>query len=130
SWATRTPTVKTTGSEGLDGSKGSEGLDGSGLARTARRSAAPATVAVSVPAWSQLGESGKTPSSGSSPWLGLSPTTPQYAAGIRTEPPVSVPRARSHTSAATSAADPPDDPPEVRHGSRGLRVSPTSGCAN
>ena len=29
--------------------------------------AAPATVAVSVPAWSQLGESGKTPSSGSSP---------------------------------------------------------------
>src|SRR5262249_57551628 len=68
--------------------------------------------------------------SGSSPYLGLSPTTPQYAAGIRTEPPVSVPRARSQTSAATNAADPPDDPPEVRDGSRGLRVSPTSGCAN
>src|SRR5215470_17975444 len=35
---------------------------------------------------------------------------PQYAAGIRTEP--------------------PDEPPEVREGSRGLRVSPTSGWAN
>src|SRR5215813_8395783 len=55
---------------------------------------------------------------------------PQYAAGIRTDPPVSVPSARSHTPAATSAADPPDEPPEVREGSRGLRVSPTSGWAN
>src|SRR5690242_21485699 len=55
---------------------------------------------------------------------------PQYAAGIRTEPPVSVPRASAHAPAATSAADPPEDPPEVRDGSRGLRVSPTSGCAN
>src|SRR5690242_21862246 len=55
---------------------------------------------------------------------------PQYAAGIRTEPPVSVPRASAHAPAATSAADPPEDPPEVREGSRGLRVSPTSGCAN
>ena len=55
---------------------------------------------------------------------------PQYAAGIRTEPPVSVPSASSHTPAATSAADPPDEPPDVREGSRGLRVSPTPGWAN
>src|ERR1700683_1021602 len=55
---------------------------------------------------------------------------PQYAAGIRIEPPVSVPRARSQTPAATRAADPPDDPPEVRETSRGLRVSPPSGFAN
>src|ERR1700744_3300588 len=55
---------------------------------------------------------------------------PQYAAGIRIEPPVSVPRASSHTPAATSAAEPPEEPPEVRDGSRGLRVSPISGCAN
>src|SRR5260370_8329211 len=55
---------------------------------------------------------------------------PQYAAGIRIEPPVSVPSARSQAPAATSAADPPEDPPEVREGSRGLRVSPTSGWAN
>src|SRR5258708_36774196 len=55
---------------------------------------------------------------------------PQYAAGIRIEPPVSVPSARSQAPAATSAADPPEDPPEVREESRGLRVSPTSGWAN
>ena len=45
---------------------------------------------------------------------------------MRIEPPVSVPIARSHTPAATSAADPPEEPPEVRDGSRGLRVSPIS----
>src|SRR6266566_7324753 len=55
---------------------------------------------------------------------------PQYAAGIRIEPPVSVPSASAHAPAATSAAEPPEDPPEVREGSRGLRVSPTSGWAN
>src|SRR5262252_3649475 len=55
---------------------------------------------------------------------------PQYAAGIRIEPPVSVPSASAHAPAATSAADPPEDPPEVRAGSLGLRVSPTSGWAN
>jgi hypothetical protein len=43
---------------------------------------------------------------------------------------VSVPRARSQTPAATSAAEPPEEPPEVRDASRGLRVSPTCGCAN
>src|SRR6185437_14275557 len=48
---------------------------------------------------------------------------------MRIEPPVSVPMARSHTPAATSAADPPEDPPDVRDGSRGLRVSPTRGLA-
>jgi len=41
-----------------------------------------------------------------------------------------VPRASSQAPAATSAADPPEDPPEVRAGSLGLRVSPTSGWAN
>ena len=54
---------------------------------------------------------------------------PQYAAGIRIEPPVSVPSASAQAPAATSAAEPPEDPPEVRAGSRGLRVSPTCGCA-
>src|ERR1700722_11885170 len=48
---------------------------------------------------------------------------------MRIEPPVSVPMARSHTPAATSAADPPEEPPDVRDRSRGLRVSPTRGLA-
>ena len=34
------------------------------------------------------------------------PTTPQKAAGQRTEPPVSLPSARSASPAATTAADP------------------------
>src|ERR1700758_1273636 len=37
--------------------------------------------------------------------------------------------ARPQTPAPTRAAEPPDEPPEVRDGSRGLRVSPMSGCA-
>ena len=61
------------------------------------------------------------------PYDGLSPTTPQYDAGSRTEPPVSVPRAlslffnirnnpqgrtdASHIPAATAAALPPELPP-------------------
>jgi hypothetical protein len=46
-----------------------------------------------------------------SPYVGLKPTTPQSAAGCRTEPPVSVPSAHTTSPAATAAADPPDDPP-------------------
>ena len=44
---------------------------------------------------------------------GLIPTVPVKAAGWRIEPPVSVPVAPRHRSAATAAADPPDDPPGV-----------------
>lgn len=62
------------------------------------------------------------------PYEGLSPTTPQYDAGRRTDPPVSVPSAldswckakqvkqgdityASHIPAATAAALPPELPP-------------------
>ena len=83
-----------------------------------------ATVRVSVPTWSHVGESGNTPSTGTRPNVGFRPTIPQYAAGIRIEPPVSVPSAWSHTPAATSAAEPLLDPPDVRLSSRGLNVIP------
>lgn len=63
-----------------------------------------------------------------SPYEGLRPTTPQYEAGSRTEPPVSVPKALNinvqslkhceirstyavHIPAATAAALPPELPP-------------------
>src|SRR5665647_1018755 len=49
---------------------------------------------------------------------------PQNAAGQRTEPPVSVPSARSASPAATEAAEPPEEPPGTREISRGLRVGP------
>jgi hypothetical protein len=52
--------------EGLGAGLRVEGLGG-GLVRAARRAAEPATVAVRVPAWSQLGERGKIPSSGRRP---------------------------------------------------------------
>ena len=72
----------------------STGLRSTGRAASTDNSrAACSTVRVSVPTWSQLGESGKTPSIGTSPYVGFSPMTPQYAAGIRIEPPVSVPSA-------------------------------------
>ncbi len=58
------------------------------------------------------------------PYVGFSPTMPQNAAGQRTEPPVSVPSARSASPAATAAAEPPEEPPGTRETSRGLRVGP------
>src|SRR5262249_38936464 len=66
-------------------------------------------------------------STGTRPYDGFRPTMPQYAAGIRIEPPVSVPSAYSQTPAATSAAEPVLDPPDVRAGSRGLNVIPNAG---
>ncbi len=50
------------------------------------------------------------------------PTTPHSEAGWRIEPPVSVPRVKKHSSAATAAAEPPEDPPGTQSGQNGLRV--------
>jgi hypothetical protein len=65
-----------------------------------------------------------TPSSGSRPYVGFAPTTPQKAAGRMTEPFVCDPIAAGTIPAATAAADPIDDPPGVREGSCGFRVGP------
>ncbi len=58
------------------------------------------------------------------PWLGLTPKTPQKAAGRIIEPLVCVPMASGTMPAATAAAEPDDEPPGVRSRSRGLRVLP------
>ena len=58
------------------------------------------------------------------PYEGFMPCTPQKAAGWRTEPPVSLPRATGTNPAATAAALPPELPPGTRVMSRGLRVGP------
>ena len=82
-----------------------------------------ATVRVSIPSI----PSGESPSSGASemrPRLGFSPTRPQQAAGIRIEPPPSLPWATGTMPAATAAAAPPEEPPGVRSRSHGLRVGP------
>ena len=41
-------------------------------------------------------------------------------AGTRTEPPVSLPSAKSHALAAAAAAEPLEEPPGSRPGARGL----------
>jgi hypothetical protein len=60
----------------------------------------------------------------------LKPTTPQHAAGMRIEPPVSVPRAESASEAASAAADPPLDPPATRPGAIGFGTVPKCGFSD
>ncbi len=72
------------------------------------------------PTWSKLGASGKQPSIGTSPYVGLKPTIPQQAAGMRTEPPESVPSAASTCPSTSAAALPPLEPPGTRPGAIGI----------
>jgi hypothetical protein len=57
---------------------------------------------------------GTTPQRDIVPYEGLKPTTPVYAAGNLTDPPVSVPKAAEHCPDATAAALPPELPPAER----------------
>src|SRR5204862_3183656 len=68
-------------------------------------------------------------SCGTSPSVCLNPTTPQQAAGMRLDPPPSVPMPIGASPAATAAAAPPDDPPQVRDKSHGLAVRPNNGAS-
>ena len=56
--------------------------------------------------------------------MGLNPVTPQNAAGMRIEPPVSVPSAPSASLAATAAPEPPEEPPGTCVSFHGLCVAP------
>src|SRR5258705_3721331 len=49
---------------------------------------------------------------------------PHQAAGLRIDPPPSVPRARGARPAATAAPAPPEEPPGVWPRLHGLRVAP------
>ena len=84
----------------------------------------PATDRAIGPTVSKLGASGKTPSAGTSPHVGLKPTTPQHAAGSRIEPALSVPSAASQRPAASAAPLPPLEPPGIRSGASGLTTAP------
>src|SRR5215467_7497061 len=68
------------------------------------------------------GPSGTLPPRGTRPNVGLMPATPQSAAGIRMEPPVSVATAAGTSPAATAAADPPLEPPQMKSGLCGFLV--------
>src|SRR5205809_4527907 len=58
------------------------------------------------------------------PRVGLSPTSPQQAAGMRMEPPPSLAWATGTTPEATAAAEPPEEPPGVRFTSQGFLAGP------
>ena len=58
--------------------------------------------------------------------LGLNPTMPQKAAGLRSEPPMSEPWASHAVPVASATAAPPDEPAAERDVSQGLRVGPNT----
>src|SRR5204863_9023423 len=84
----------------------------------------PATSRAIGPAWSKLGASGKQPVIGTRPHVGLKPVTPQHAAGMRIEPPESVPSAASASPVTSAAAEPPLDPPATRSTDNGFGTRP------
>ena len=61
---------------------------------------------------------------GTTPGVGLRPTTPQKLAGIRKLPPKSDPLAPHTCPVATATLAPPDDPPQVLRVSHGFEVTP------
>src|SRR5262245_43297772 len=76
-------------------------------------------------------ESGVQPkprrSEGTRPGDPRTPTTPQKAAGMRSEPPVSEPVQSGSIDVASATAEPPEEPPQIRFGSKGLPVGPQTG---
>src|SRR5438045_6713702 len=60
------------------------------------------------------------------PMLGLNPTMPQKLAGLRKEPPMSVPWASHAMPVASATAAPPEAPAADRETSQGLRVAPNT----
>ena len=93
---------------------------GSPPAMTASARAQSATLRAIGPIESSVDDSGNAPSSGMRFCVGLKPTMPQNAAGMRVEPPVSEPMAMSHMPSATATAAPDDEPPGMRARSAGL----------
>src|SRR3954454_18519832 len=55
------------------------------------------------------------------PYVGFRPEMPQKLAGMRIEPPVSVPSASATAPVASATAEPPLLPPGTRSGSYGFR---------
>src|SRR5690606_14400136 len=101
----------------------------SGPAVAGMNAAASPTERASGPKWEMLSKTLGRIVMGIRPRLGFRPTMPVNAAGMRTEPPMSVPSAKGTTPVATATAEPPDEPPLVRAAFQGLRVMPQRGLA-
>src|ERR1700722_12009293 len=80
---------------------------------TASASAQRRTLVAITPTESNVGANGHTPSRLMRRAVGFHPTRPQSAAGMRTEPPVSVPRPISAMPSLTATAAPAEDPPGI-----------------
>src|SRR5690625_7688493 len=86
-------------------------------------SAASATVRAIGPAVERPMKSGLKGPDVTRPRVGLIPKTPQAAAGMRMEPPPSLPWAAGARPAATAEAAPPLEPPAERERSQGVRAA-------
>src|SRR5690625_7878022 len=78
------------------------------------------------PLESKLNESGSTPWVGMRSAVGLKPVSPQKAAGMRMDPPVSVPIATVQISSATDTPAPDAEPPERKSGVQGKGLTPSN----
>jgi len=96
---------------------------GSNRVRMSSMTAASVTLRVIGPACDSVpnGLAGQT---GTSPYVGLMEKVPVNAAGMRNDPPPSVPTDHTPMPSATAAALPPLDPPAVSSASHGLPVGP------
>src|SRR5690606_5385505 len=95
---------------------------GAGAASASSSAAASTTVRASGPLVGRPNPPKPNGPVATTPRLGLKPTTPQIEAGMRIEPPPSLPWAAATSPAATAAAAPPLEPPAVHPGRHGLRV--------
>jgi hypothetical protein len=89
---------------------------------TSSSSAASATVRVSGPLMLSPDRSGTSGAYEIRPRVGLRPNRPQTLAGMRIEPPPSLPWAAGASPAATAAPAPPLEPPADRDRSQGVRA--------
>ncbi|MFK4385606.1 hypothetical protein ABIA40_005014 [Bradyrhizobium sp. USDA 223] len=76
---------------------------------------------------SRLDDSENAPAVGTKPLVGLNPTAPDSEAGIRIEPPVSLPMAMSAMPPIADTTAPAEEPPGMRVRSRGLAGIPSCG---
>src|SRR3989442_14459063 len=97
---------------------------------TSSTSAASRTVRVMGPTWDTRAKPlGNPRPSGTRPYDGLKPYTPQNAAGVRIEPPPSGASALGPPPLATPTAAPPLGPPRGSAGVHGLPGTPQSGVS-
>src|SRR3954451_20231101 len=108
----------------VPGSASESGERGSGPAMALRKSARSATDRAIGPN-TESGDQ-EPPSDGTRPGDGRMPTTLQNAAGLRSDPPKSLPSAIGSMRHASDTAAPPLLPPQVLDRSYGLSVAPNT----